>query len=108
MVRPELGHAAHSQELHGPTNLPDKNFSRPFDARLTAGHEPVQVRSTDERSLGAERHSSNDVSTTHDACVHPDLGARTDCVDDFWDEPQRNRGTVELTATVIGQHDRLY
>jgi len=45
-----------------------------FDARLAAGHQPVQVRPADQRAPRSQRDRRDNVGARHDAGVQQDLG----------------------------------
>src|SRR5665213_3155996 len=105
VARSEFRDRRHTEELHGPSHLTSEDLSCPIDPPFAAGHEPVEVRASDQGRAGAEGSRRDDVAASHHSRVDPHFGPVADCIKDVGQDPYRNGGTIELAASVVGHHD---
>jgi hypothetical protein len=107
-MRPELIEGRRTQELQRAAHLRRQDPERAIHACATAGHEPVHVRAPDEHIASAQRHCRHDVGPRHDARVEPDLHVGANLAHDFGQQVERHGGAVELTPTVVREHDAVH
>src|SRR5450759_2648263 len=65
----ELVEGGDAEQLHGATDLARQDLNRAVDTLAPAGHEPVEVRASDESEARAHCYRCDDVSPVHDAGV---------------------------------------
>lgn len=107
MRRVQLCDAARPEERHGALDLIGQERDRPVHALAPAGHQTVQIRPSHEREPRAERERRDNVGAVHDAGVEVNLHVPPKLTNNFGQQVERNRRTVKLPPTMIGEQDRI-
>ena len=103
MLRAELVHAGHAEQLQRADDVGAQDLRDLRHARAAARHQPVEVGPPDEGGGGAERDGRHDVAAVHDAGVDEHLRPSAQRLDGGLDQLQRHGGAVELAAAVVGE-----
>src|SRR2546423_2905630 len=103
----EILHARPAQKGHRPHHLGAEHGDRHLDTALSSRPESVKIRSTDEAGAGTECKRLHNVPAPADAAVEEHLDAGPDRVDDLGQYRERRGQAVELTATVVRDHDAV-
>src|SRR5262245_14648289 len=104
-VAAEVAYARHTEQCEGAGELGVEDVRCSLHAAFTARHQPVEVRTADERRSGSEGHRGDDVAAGKDAAVDVHLGSIAHGVHDAGQYLQRSGSPVELASAVVGHDD---
>jgi hypothetical protein len=105
MIRVELVDRSDTEQFHGSDDVISEYLGCTPHPGLTACHQTVQIRPTDEGGTCSERDRSNDVRSIENATVDEHLGVISDGVNRRLHQTERHRRAIELSSTVVRQND---